>query len=92
VKSCKVHCACRVLRETDRVPALAAQRYDVYDESKDALLGLSDCLPVITIDASGNINEVRHAIGTALSMHEQSWTPSAQDDSSGDSVTCKSFA
>jgi hypothetical protein len=80
----------RVLRETDRVPALAAQRYDVYQESMPALLALSDALPVITIDASGNINEVRHAIGTALSMHEQSWK--SQDASINNPMSFKSFA
>ena len=72
-------------RETDRDPELAAERYDVYEESKQALLALSDVVPVVNVDASGQINEVRHQIGTALSTYERKWnlqTPS--DDDPGD--------
>lgn len=90
VKYLSVVLSCRAIRETDRVPDLAAQRYEVYKESKPALLALSDVMPVITIDASGHINEVRHAVGTALSTHERSWN--LQDASDDDPNQFKSFA
>ena len=64
---------CRVLRETDKMPHLAAHRYDLYEKSRAALLALSDVLPVALIDASGDKSEVRHAIGAALSAHECTW-------------------
>jgi hypothetical protein len=71
---------CRKVRPTDADPDLAAKRYDVYEESKAALISLNDALPVITIDASGNINEVRHAIGTALYTYERAWNTQCAAD------------
>lgn len=64
---------CREVRQTDKVPELASQRYEVYEESRAALLALGDVLPVVTIDTSGNKHDVHRAIGTALSSHELSW-------------------
>lgn len=61
------------MRKTDLDPKLAAQRYDVYEESKEVLLALSDVMPVVNVDASGQINEVRHQVGTALSTYEREW-------------------